>query len=75
MTVSIKHEGRWVSAVTASRILGCSPNRVRKLGQGAFITVRKIPGCDPRYRLDDVERLASESTTAATAERLLAQAG
>jgi hypothetical protein len=74
MTVEIKHENRWVSAATAGRILGVAANRVRRLAAESLLTVRKIPGCDPRYRLDDVERLANASTTPAAAELVPLQA-
>jgi len=56
----------WGSAVEAARVLACDPKQVPKLAAKGFITVRRLPGCDPRYLISDVERLASQATVPAT---------
>jgi hypothetical protein len=58
---------QWVSATEASRRVCCNPKQVAKLASEGFLTVRRLPGCDPRYLLADVVRLVSESTQCANA--------
>ncbi len=52
----------------AAKHLGCSPSAVSRLAQAGHITVRRLPGCDPRYLVSDLERLARESTRPAIRE-------
>ena len=59
-------QSTWGSAVEAARVLACDPKQVPKLAAKGFITVRRLPGCDPRYLMSDVERLASQATVPAT---------
>jgi len=54
--------------VTAARILGCPPKQVPLLAAKGLITVRRLPGCDPRYLLSDVRRLSAQYTTPAKAD-------
>lgn len=56
----------WISAVAAARRLGCVPRQVPRLARRGLLTVRRLPGCDPRFLLADVERLAREATVVAT---------
>jgi hypothetical protein len=56
----------WISAANAARILGTKSYVVPRLAEEGRISVRRMPGCDPRYLLADVERLARESTIIAT---------
>jgi hypothetical protein len=56
----------WGSAVEAASLLACDPKQVPKLASKGFITVRRLPGCDPRYLMSDVKRLASQATVPAT---------
>jgi hypothetical protein len=56
----------WISAVTAARRLGCVPRQIPRLARRGLLTVRRLPGCDPRYLLADVERLAREVTVVST---------
>lgn len=57
----------YCSAAKAARLLGCPPKQVSILASKGFLTVRRLPGCDPRYLMSDVQRLASEYTRPATA--------
>jgi hypothetical protein len=56
----------WGSAVEAARILGSSPKNIARLARSGFITVRRLPGCDPRYLMADVESLAQSMTEVAS---------
>jgi hypothetical protein len=57
----------WCTAVLAAQMLGGIPSRqIPRLAARGLITVRRVPGCPPRYLRSDVERLAVESTVAAT---------
>ena len=56
----------WISATAAARLLGCTPPQIPRLARRGLISVRRLPGCDPRYLRTDVEDLAREATTAAT---------
>lgn len=53
---------QWVSGTEAARVLACAPRQVPKLASKGFLTVRRLPGCDPRYLRSDVDRLASQAT-------------
>ncbi len=57
---------QYVSGAKAARKLGCIAKQVPKLAAKGFITVRRVPGCAPRYLLSDVELLVSNSTVPAT---------
>ena len=57
----------WVSGKQGSLVLGCPTDQMRQLAKMGLITVRRIPGCAPRYLLADVERLARDCTTQANA--------
>ncbi len=63
-----EEDSQWVSRATAAKHLGCNPHAVSKLAQAGHVTVRRLPGCDPRYLLSDLERLAQESTRTAIRE-------
>lgn len=52
----------YVSGVKAARLLGCPLKQVPNLAAKGFLTVRRLPGCDPRYLLSDVQQLASQCT-------------
>jgi hypothetical protein len=56
----------WLSGTEAARRLGCAPRQVSKLAARGLLTVRHLPGCDPRYRLSDVDRLAAEAIVPAS---------
>ena len=57
---------QWTSGAGAARMLGCSPRQVPKLASKGLLTVRRLPGCDARYLLSDVTKLASLATLPAT---------
>jgi len=57
----------YVSGAKAARLLGCPLKQVPNLAAKGFLTVRRLPGCDPRYLLSDVQRLASQYTQTACA--------
>ena len=57
----------YVSGARSARVLGCPPKQVPVLAARGFLTVRHLPGCDPRYLLSDVQRLASQYTQPASA--------
>ena len=59
-------EEDYVSSAKAARLLGCNTKRVPNLAANGFLTVRRLPGCDPRYLLSDVRRLAIEWTVPAS---------
>jgi|GEM_PF-2993012 len=71
--MSSEAKKEWVSAVEAGRILGCPARKIPQFAKDGLVTVRRLPGCDPRYLLADVERLASQSTEPATCLTSLAQ--
>ena len=56
----------WVSGAEAGRRLACDPKQVPKLAAKGLLTVRRLPGCAPRYLRCDVDRLASEATVPAS---------
>jgi hypothetical protein len=56
----------WGLAVAAARMVGCPPRQIRNLARNGLISVRHIPGCEPRYSLADAERLARQYTRVAT---------
>jgi hypothetical protein len=56
----------WLSAAEAARRLGCVPKQVPNLAARGLLTVRNLPGCDPRYLLSDVDRLAAEAIVPAS---------
>jgi hypothetical protein len=56
----------WLSGTEAARRLGCSPRQVPKLAARGLLTVRHLPGCDPRYLLSDVDQLAAEAIVPAS---------
>ena len=56
---------QWISGTEAARRLGCVPRQVPKLASKGHLTVRRLPGCDPRFLLADVERLAVQATSLA----------
>ena len=56
----------YVSGAKAARLLGCPLKQVPNLAAKGFLTVRRLPGCDPRYLLFDVQRLASQCTQPAS---------
>lgn len=60
--MSSKETQKWVSGVHAGKRLACTPRQLPKLAAKGLITVRRIPGCAPRYLLADVDRLASQAT-------------
>ena len=60
----------WVSSIEAAGRLGCIPKQVPRLAAKGFITVRRLPGCDPRYLLSDIERLATRATILASCESI-----
>jgi hypothetical protein len=55
----------WISRVEAAERLGCPANQVPRLAAQGFISTRRLPGCDPKYGLEDIERLCRASTTKA----------
>lgn len=57
------------SATEVGRLLECDPKQVPRLASKGLITVRRLPGCAPRYLLADAERLAAETTRPASAVR------
>jgi hypothetical protein len=65
MSTETVHEA-YVSGVRAARLLGCPPKQVPNLAAKGLLTVRRLPGCDPRYLLSDVQRLASQCTQPAS---------
>ena len=56
----------YISGAKAARLLGCPLKQVPNLAVKGFLTVRRLPGCDPRYLLADVRRLATQCTQAAS---------
>jgi hypothetical protein len=52
----------FISAVKAARLLGCPIKQVPSLAAKGLLTVRRLPGCDPRYLLSNVQRLARQCT-------------
>lgn len=67
MSVDSSHQ-QWISGADAARLLGCAPRQVPKLASKGFLTVRRLPGCDPRYLRSDVDRLACQATQPASVE-------
>ena len=67
---SASNLSEWVSGTQAAALLGCVPKQVPKLAAKGFITVRRLPGCDPRYLLSDIERLANQATTPANQDTM-----
>jgi len=61
-------KARWVSGKEAAHVLGCPPKQVPRLADRGLLTVRRLPGCDPRYLLADVEHLAAQATMTRTTE-------
>jgi hypothetical protein len=57
---------RWISAANAARLLGISPRNIPRLADEGYLAVRRLPGCDPRFSLNDAKQLAASSTSAAT---------
>ena len=62
---SVNDDIVWGSAVEAANLLACDAKQVPKLAAKGFITVRRLPGCDPRYLMSDVDRLAKRATVPA----------
>lgn len=60
--MSTADEQEWVSGTQAGKHLACAPRQLPKLAAKGLITVRRIPGCAPRYLLADVNRLANQAT-------------
>jgi hypothetical protein len=58
-------EDEWASAAEAARVLGIPPKNIRRLASQGFLTARRLPGCDARYLLSDVRRLAESATAPA----------
>ena len=58
----------WVSGAEAARRLGCDSKQVPRLAAKRLLTVRRLPGCAPRYLLCDVDRLAAAATLHANAQ-------
>jgi hypothetical protein len=56
----------WVSAAAAARLAGTTPEVIRRLAKQGFISVRKLPGCDPRYLMTEVERIVQGMTASAS---------
>lgn len=59
----------WESAAAAARLAGTTPEVIRRLAKQGFISVRRLPGCDPRYLMADVERISQQMTTPANRAR------
>ena len=55
----------WVTIPRAAEVLGVGTRAVRTLIGRRALTCRSIPGSYPRVLLEDVERLAAESTVPA----------
>jgi len=55
----------WLSLSEAGRRLGGSPQTVRRLAQRRQLTLRQIPGCNPRVPASEVEKLATQHTSQA----------
>ena len=56
---------RWGSRERAKQILGVGEFAVERLVQAGSLTVRQLPGTRRLYDLDQVRRLAEESTRVA----------
>jgi hypothetical protein len=66
-TGSTKTRGRgdWVSVPAACHILGCSLRTMKKLIDNRLVTVRSLPGSQPRVHVPSLLALAEKYTTAA----------
>lgn len=54
----------WLLPVEAARRLGISSDALFRLRRSGALPARTLPGCQPRYRADDVARLAAEADRA-----------
>jgi len=60
-------ESEWLSAREAAGILGCDQRRLPRLASMGLLTAKRVPLAWPRYLRSDVERLAQDSITPASA--------
>lgn len=51
----------WLRIGEAARILGVSPDTVRRMGERGLLTMMSVPGSNTRYARADVERVAQEA--------------
>jgi hypothetical protein len=58
-------EGQYLSYQGAGRVAGVSRFVVARLAKSGRVASRRIPGCRPRARLEDVLRVVKESTSPA----------
>lgn len=55
----------WVLAKVGESA-GCTSDEIRNAARLGLVSVRRMPGCDPRYLLSDIERLVKASTKLAS---------
>jgi len=60
----------WVNLAAASRFLGVGRAGLLALVEAGELTIRKLPGCHPRVRADEVLELARRSTRPARSHAL-----
>jgi len=59
----------WLDAGAAAELLGVERRHIRRLARDGLLSVRRLPGVRPRYRRDEIERLAAASVRPATAPK------
>jgi len=51
----------WVSSRRAALVWGVSQSRVGKIANASDVRLKILPGCKPRFCLQDVERIGRQS--------------
>jgi hypothetical protein len=63
VTMSIPGDtGEWVTACDGARLAGLTVKNVMKLGRLGAVSVKRIPGCRPRYHKGELEAINQDFT-------------